>query len=730
MPVLIRIGHKRLLGAFTRLFSGGVQPIGSINNSLVVVGSHPRVWMTPARIAHLVDQKNANAVRWTRVKSRADTQVAKGVAYVTSDFNTLNSLGLAYLATSNPDYATRADVILSNYCTESNLLQSDSALPYKFGIPNIVAGLDWCYAGLTVATRQQAASWLMNRADWVWPQTNPPRSSGWSVNDPANNYWWGFMQTGPAALAAAGDDLGSNKIANAVSDPDRPAYHRNLVYVTKWNQANTFFNSYSGGAWIEGTNYESTWSMGRVIDAIYTAENSTIGEHQFVKDSLAWRPYSVSPRWNRQIYNGDQPRSSSASVFSYDRPRIHKLIDASGVGSTERQLAQLWLNNIGQVPTSEVGDTGVLADELLHFNPNAVAATDFTSIPLSKVVDITAPNVGILSDRLSWTDADTSWLTAEAGNISAGHRLRNQGSIMFWKGANWILTHANYWSHSGIEQHTAYSNMFTYGASPQSQTSPAVQLNRDATWYWADLLPTYTSFCYDVGNCFVNIATNSGFPVTTAMRKVFWDKGTDVVVVFDRQTLVTAAQNKYWFWQAKSDPTTDLSDPTWVIKTTSNDYKCFGNLVFPTSDRSLSIDTLNLGSGGAQSSYRIRTTLTDTNATNYVVHVLQITANAVSSPPYSVSARLSDVSGTHKGVEVGAIGYWAGDVETPRSTLTYESVATTHMISDLTPSTSFTVTQQPEGGGAAETTYNFTSTSGGTGRFVSTNVAIKRFVLS
>ena len=196
-------------------------------------------------------------------------------------------LCLAYLATGNSTYATRAGAILTAYAVPGSVtaLQGGSAYPYRFYLPLVTMGLDWCYSGLTVAQRHQAATWLMNQADWVWPESNPARTSAWGTTDFQDNYWWGFMMTGPAALAAAGDDTASG----TSSGTDRPAYHQQLA-LTKWNTLAVpyFASTGAGGGWSEGTNYglEDTWFAGRFADAYLTAGEPLDNPWFYIGDSV------------------------------------------------------------------------------------------------------------------------------------------------------------------------------------------------------------------------------------------------------------------------------------------------------------------------------------------------------------------------------------------------------------------------------------------------------------
>src|ERR1019366_221464 len=167
---------------------------------LVALGPHPRIWVTPARLTAMKAQIAANSPAWQLVKSTADGEVALGFTQLWN-FDNIPDLCLAYLGTGNQAYATRVGIILDSIAVPSNDLSGDDAYNYRY-LGQYSAGLDWCYNGLTTAQHHHIATWLMDRADWVWPQTNPGRAGAWGVGDYEDNYWWGFMQTGPAAIVA------------------------------------------------------------------------------------------------------------------------------------------------------------------------------------------------------------------------------------------------------------------------------------------------------------------------------------------------------------------------------------------------------------------------------------------------------------------------------------------------------------------------------------------------
>src|SRR5436305_1619454 len=78
----------------------------------------------------------------------------------------------------------------------------------------------------------------------VWPETNPSRAGGWAIDDPANNYYYGFLMSWPASLAAYGEDpvTGGTR-----SSPNRPQYHLNLALSKYRKRVRSFTDGWGAG---------------------------------------------------------------------------------------------------------------------------------------------------------------------------------------------------------------------------------------------------------------------------------------------------------------------------------------------------------------------------------------------------------------------------------------------------------------------------------------------------
>src|SRR5579883_1617728 len=201
------------------LLAASIQPAGAQTITSITT-PHPRLWITPARLNRMKTDAAANTSRWQAVLS-----VANAASSDLTNPDDIVPLALVYQVTGNTAYAQKAIADTLANAVSSNTLTDDSNYNYRTVIPDVSAGLDWCYDKMTTAQHQQVATWLMDRADQIWPETNPAQVGAWAVDDPADNYYYGYLMSWPAALAAYGDDT---KVG-AVSGSNRPLYHLNLA---------------------------------------------------------------------------------------------------------------------------------------------------------------------------------------------------------------------------------------------------------------------------------------------------------------------------------------------------------------------------------------------------------------------------------------------------------------------------------------------------------------------
>src|SRR5579883_6665 len=355
------------------LLAASIQPAGAQTITSITT-PHPRLWITPARLNRMKTDAAANTSRWQAVLS-----VANAASSDLTNPDDIVPLALVYQVTGNTAYAQKAIADTLANAVSSNTLTDDSNYNYRTVIPDVSAGLDWCYNQMTTAQRQQVATWLMDRADQIWPETNPSAAGEWGTW-PSNNYYWGFMTTWDAAIAAYGDDTKTG----SVSGSNRPLYHVNLG-LKHWNNdvlpwANTWG---TGGAFAESTNYDllSVFRMALILDGHLSGTGQDLvnnGGTTFLHDSLLWGIYATVPTLDQFYPLGDQTRDSMPDNCDYNRQRAYVAMDDTS-DTTLSQQAQGWL---GTISPSTSSWSFTVAWEFLYDNPNA-PTSDFTTLPTS-----------------------------------------------------------------------------------------------------------------------------------------------------------------------------------------------------------------------------------------------------------------------------------------------------------------------------------------------------------
>lgn len=589
---------------------------------------HPRVWMNPPRLATLRAQAASHSTRWQVVLTAADTILAQHRPVKPSDESALPNLCAAYLGTGDPAYADRAGMIIDSLLVPEFNLYRDYGYDYRGTMPHVTIGLDWCYGGLTGEQRRRAATWLMDRADWAWPESTPKRIIGWGLR-PDNNYFWGFMQTGPAALAAADDDTGSSWL----SGHDRPRFHQQVTLQRWVHDALPFFaGDAAGGAWTEGTGYDSAWPIGRFVDAFQTAGIPL--SNPWLEQSLAWRLHSTMPDFRHKAPLGDQARISDAPVYQYDREAALSVLAAAQAGPFMHAAIQRWLANIGEVPDGR-NDTADDVDELIYYDPLLTPSRSLAVLPLSYL----ASGGGVFVYRTSWTDSSATAMVFHSGPVRPDHSSLDANALLIWAGGFWISASANIWSLSGIEQASQDYNTLTVdgrGQSHRSEGTGAVVATQTA----ANLIVVR-------GQAATTYGVGLVAPVSDDSRTVAFlpDAGTFVVV--DRVTTRDPRAEKTWRWHAVHDPA--FSGNTFRLDNPERTAGCVGQ-VFGSGPLTLGRDVYRLEDDpGKVTSYAVTVTTSDA-ATSSIVTVLQCgPPNRVMRP---VSAILDDNSAT---VHIGTV---------------------------------------------------------------------------
>lgn len=322
----------------------------------------------------------------------------------------------------------------------------DSYLYVGEHVGNLALVYDWCFDAVTPAQRDR---WLAyaNQAVWnVWHHEEATWGgsafpwSGWSVDNPSNNYYYSFLRaTLFLGLAAYGEHPDAEGWVTRFRDDKIGAQ---LVP--------TFEADLEGGGSREGSGYGV--SMAHLFHLYDVWETST-GEP--IKDltghtraSLVHFLHLVVPTLDRIAPVGDHARDSTAALFDYHRNYVQTLA-ALYPDDPVAPTARWWL---GACSVPEM-DQSFMAVWDFWYDPAGRPAAAGSELHTTYF----APGTGQLYARSSW-DPDATWIHLVAGPYTESHAHRDQGSFLFYRG-EWLAYDQNVSSHSGIRQEEELHNL-------------------------------------------------------------------------------------------------------------------------------------------------------------------------------------------------------------------------------------------------------------------------------
>ena len=389
----------------------------------------------------------------------------------------------------------------------------DSYLEVGDRIGDLAITYDWCFAATSGAQRTKWIAYA-NQAVWnVWHPDEatwggqPMSWSGWSVDNPSNNYYYSFLRaTMLLGLATRGETPeGDQWIAQfrdaKIAGQLVPTFDRDLV----------------GGGSREGTGYGV--AMKNLFE-LYDFWHGSTGEALATltghsRASMLHMMHSTVPTLDRIAPIGDQSRDSTAAWFDYHR---HYL----------QTLAYLFADDpIAARATAFLADTSVpeMDQPFMYvydfLYSGGVTPAGYTDLGRAYY----APGVGQLYARSGWT-ADATWMNFIAGAYTESHAHQDQGSFMLYKGA-WMAYDGVVDSQDGLRQETRAHSLlrFTDGGADVEQradtTSQMAAVARGAGWVHA------------AGD--LTAAFGASSPVDRWQRELVFIEP-DVLVVYDRVT--------------------------------------------------------------------------------------------------------------------------------------------------------------------------------------------------
>ncbi|MEY4556560.1 MAG: hypothetical protein RL093_1679, partial [Pseudomonadota bacterium] len=283
----------------------------------------PRILVSDSpTITNLRNLLATNAPSAVRFRQSVDLEVATGTVYDMQPWH----VALMAQVTGSAHYCAFAVSRTDAYVRDEEARIASNTTPVVAGnsylevgprIGNLAMVYDWCRDSMTTAQRtrwkdfgNQAVWNVWNHAQARWGTRTVPWT-GWSVDNPVNNYHYSFLE---ATMLLGLATHGENDMADGWLTRFRTTKIENQLIPT-------FNSDLVGGGSREGTGYgiamKNLWQL-------YDWWERSTGERladrtSHTLASMPWMIHSIVPTLDRIAPTGDHARDSEALLFDYHR---------------------------------------------------------------------------------------------------------------------------------------------------------------------------------------------------------------------------------------------------------------------------------------------------------------------------------------------------------------------------------------------------------------------------
>ena len=496
----------------------------------VIPGEHPRIYLNPTERARLEAALEAASPAATRYKDFVDQKLAGGDPY---DFRGWHA-ALMYALSGDEAYADLAIGFVDEFVLaeealiangEAASVAGDSYLEVGDRVGDVMLVLDWCFDRVTPEQRERWTAWANQAVYNVW---HPEEASwggvtipwsGWSIDDPVNNYYFSFLR---ATLL-----LG---LATYEENPEAPGWVEQFrTTKIELQLVPRYEAELVGGGSREGTGYGVAMAgLFRLYDLWEKSTGESIaGLTSHAELSIAHMMHSVVPTKDRIAPIGDHARDSTAALFDYHRDYLLAL----GALYPELPTTEASRTLLAECSVPEMGQGFMRFSDFL-FDPSGTPTAPLDSLyPAYR-----AEGAGHIFARTDWSEGAT-WIGLIAGAYAQSHAHHDQGSLLLYQG-EWLAYDSNILSHSGIRNEEELHNLVRIESGGDvvrmiegSPPAELIALSDDAeVFYFAvDSAPVY----------------GGQAPIDANLRELVWIKP-NVLVVRDVVTTSEAAASRIY----------------------------------------------------------------------------------------------------------------------------------------------------------------------------------------
>lgn len=386
---------------------------------------------------------------YARFRTWVDNAVAgsPGYAYEARDS------ALMYRISRDAKYCTHAIAMVDKQVGDAETaiaagqnpeIAGDSYLDVGPMIDDLATTYDTCYARLTASQRTRWSAYA-EQAVWnVWNFENARWGSraapwsGWSVDNPGNNYHFSFIEATMAWALAS-----------------RNPTWMSLLQTDKLPKLEAYYRAVPTGGSREGTGY-GTAQM-RLFELYRMWKDATgidlANANTHLTNTINWWVHATVPTRDRFAPLGDQSRNSVPELYDYHR-RI--LLEARHLtaNADAQKAASWWLNGISVQQMSQGAN---FRYDMLPAGSNGVAPT---------ALYYHGASTGHLFARTDW-GTTAMWMSYVAGRYDESHAHQDQGAFTLFA-RDWLAVTENIWTRSGIQQGTEVHNMMRFERSDAS----------------------------------------------------------------------------------------------------------------------------------------------------------------------------------------------------------------------------------------------------------------------
>lgn len=413
-----------------------VKPPAPITSTAVGAMPHPRIYLTPARLAAIrargtsdIAAQRFNATVETFLSALADipdvtSPQFESRIYDTEDYIPLLALTYQLRKSSDPATAGRlanaAHALVIRMATEyDNNTRSfgrDTGYDIRYGLRNLMLAYDWMYDQFTAAERALIVKVATNWVDWY--HTAP----GYAETLPVENYYAGYIQgIVLTAVATAGDNEAAGRFFT-------------LLRTKLGNEMPILNDRLAGGDWAEGWNYG--WYTVLEFSLVNTLMRE-IGEDwspvfDWLQPLARGLTYQVSPDFSEIRpfggYSGDYPHRTSPATLAV----------LSSTTSDADYASRLY-TSMNANPDNDFRDSGGSRFYEMIFAATA-GAGNVDGLPLSYLHSGT----GRFFSRSSLTDSQAYFVLAENISYAHDHYGYANGDVRLYRGTTCLVCPSAY----------------------------------------------------------------------------------------------------------------------------------------------------------------------------------------------------------------------------------------------------------------------------------------------